>query len=277
MIFGVIVNIRYLYAKFAGTQLHNMNKILNELLSQFEPISLKDMGKVKLMNRIDTKFVTNIHKLIALLPLLKNDYYVQAIDGCSMNGYHTLYYDTRDFSMYTCHHNGRKTRQKVRMREYMDTHDFFLEIKRKNNKGRTKKKRIEIPGFDNFDRQEAAEFLAAKSWFKLDDLIPHLENQFNRITLVNKGGTERLTIDTSLRFHNCVTNLSESVDGLVIIELKQDGNYPSFVRPLLRDLRIAPTGFSKYCIGCAMTNPHLKRNRFKLKLRMVDKLLSEVR
>lgn len=253
-----------------------MNQKLSELLSQFEPISLEKMGKVKLMNRIDTKFVTNIQKLIELLPMLKESYYVQSIDGCSMNGYHTRYFDTRDFSMYTCHHNGRKTRQKVRMRAYMDTHDFFLEIKRKNNKGRTKKKRISIPGFETFDRQEAAEFLAAKSWFKLDDLIPHLENRFNRITLVNKAGTERLTIDTSLRFYNCVTDTSHSVDGLVIIELKQDGNYPSFVRPLLRDLRIFPTGFSKYCIGCAMTNPMLKRNRFKAKLRMVDKLLSGI-
>ena len=251
-----------------------MTNKLSELLSQFEPISLQSMGKVKLMNRIDTKFVTNIQRLLQLLPMLKDNYFVQAIDGCSLNGYHTVYYDTRDFSMYTCHHNGKKTRQKVRMREYQDTSDFFLEVKRKNNKGRTKKKRIGIPGFESFDRLEAAQFLEKESWFRLDDLIPHLENRFSRITLVNKARTERLTIDTSLCFHNCVTGIERDLPGIVIIELKQDGNYPSFVRPLLRELRIFPTGFSKYCIGCALTNPSLKKNRFNERLVMVNKLLN---
>lgn len=251
-----------------------MNNRLSELLSQFEPISLQSMGKVKLMNRIDTKFVTNIHKLLELLPLLKDDYYVQAVDGSSTNGYHTIYYDTRNFSMYTCHHNGKKTRQKVRMREYQDTSDFFLEVKRKNNKGRTKKKRIEIPDFETYNKQDAAEFLERESWFKLKDLIPHLENRFRRTTLVNKARTERLTIDTSLCFNNCVTGVEKNLEGIVIIELKQDGNFPSFVRPLLRDLRIFPTGFSKYCIGCALTNPSLKKNRFKERLVMVNKLLN---
>ena len=252
-----------------------MTNKLSELLSQFEPISLQSMGKVKLMNRIDTKFVTNIQRLLQLLPMLKDNYFVQAIDGSSLNGYHTVYYDTRDFSMYTCHHNGKKTRQKVRMREYQDTSDFFLEVKRKNNKGRTKKKRIGIPGFEDFDRVEAAQFLEKESWFRLDDLIPHLENRFSRITLVNKARTERLTIDTSLCFHNCVTGIERDLTGIVIIELKQDGNYPSFVRPLLRELRIFPTGFSKYCIGCALTNPSLKKNRFNERLVMVNKLLND--
>lgn len=251
-----------------------MNAELAKLLSEFEPITLEKMGKVKLMNRIDTKFVTNIHKLLQLLPLLKENYYVQAVDGASMNGYHTVYFDTVDFSMYVNHHNGKKTRQKVRMREYMDTGDFFLEVKRKSNKGRTKKKRIQIPDLENYDREEASEFLARESWFKYHNLNPHLENRFRRTTLVNKAGTERLTIDTSLGFHNCITGVSKDMEGLVIIELKQDGNYPSFVRPLLRDLRIFPTGFSKYCIGSALTNPTLKQNRFKERLTMVNKLLN---
>lgn len=251
-----------------------MKTKLTTLLSDFEPITLQKMGKVKLMNRIDTKFVTNVHKLVQLLPLLKDNYYVQAVDGVSMNGYHTLYFDTTDYSMYLNHHGGRKRRQKVRMREYMDTGDFFLEVKRKSNKGRTKKKRIQIPDLQNYDKSEAGEFLERESWFKYEDLMPHLENRFERTTLVNKAGTERLTIDTSLSFHNCVTGNDKEMNGLVIIELKQDGNYPSYVRPLLRELRIFPTGFSKYCIGSALTNPMLKKNRFKEKLVMVNKLLN---
>ena len=42
-----------------------------ERLEGFKTISLEDMGKVKLMNRIDTKFVTHISKIEQLLELAK--------------------------------------------------------------------------------------------------------------------------------------------------------------------------------------------------------------
>jgi hypothetical protein len=37
-------------------------------------------------------------------------------------------------------------------------------------------------------------------------------------------------------------------------------------------LHIHPTGFSKCCIGMAMTDPHLKQNNFKQKLRLLQKI-----
>ena len=42
---------------------------------------------------------------------------------------------------------------------------------------------------------------------------------------------------------------------------------------MLRQLHILPHGFSKYCMGAAMTNPQLPVNRFKEKLRDVEKIL----
>ena len=44
---------------------------------------------------------------------------------------------------------------------------------------------------------------------------------------------------------------------------------------MLRELRIKPSGFSKYCIGSALTNPKLKRNRFKPRFKKIDKLLNK--
>lgn len=41
--------------------------------------------------------------------------------------------------MYRMHHCGKKVREKIRVRTYLDTNDTFLEIKNKNNHGRTKK------------------------------------------------------------------------------------------------------------------------------------------
>jgi hypothetical protein len=42
---------------------------------------------------------------------------------------------------------------------------------------------------------------------------------------------------------------------------------------MLRQLRIHPHGFSKYCMGSALSNDQLPVNRFKQKLIEVDKML----
>jgi hypothetical protein len=60
---------------------------------------------------------------------------------------------------------------------------------------------------------------------------------------------------------------------LVIIELKRDGLVFSPVLEMLRQLRIHPHGFSKYCMGAALTNEQLPINRFKKQLRDVEKIL----
>ena len=92
--------------------------------------------------------------------------------------------------------------------------------------------------------------------------------------MVNYGKTERLTIDCNLRFENLKNNSSASMSPLVIMELKQDGRAQSLLKEVLFDMRIRPFKVSKYCIGTAMTNPLVKQNRFKKKLRRIEKLKS---
>ncbi len=227
------------------------------------------MAAVKLMNRTDTKFVTNSETLIKLLQLAANDYFAQEIDGKKAASYHTLYYDTPDNAMYIAHHNGKKYRQKLRVRSYVDSNQHFLEVKTKNNHGRTKKKRVAM---NEENLQPYTEFLSKQLWLSPNIMLPKIENQFRRITLVNKAMTERLTIDFNLAFHNLETGVQRQLDNIVIIELKRDGLQPSPILPLLNRLRIFPMGFSKYCIGMAMTNPKLKQNRFKQRIRNVGKL-----
>ena len=104
-----------------------------------------------------------------------------------------------------------------------------------------------------------------------------VQNLFDRITLVNKEKTERLTIDYNIRFHNFETNNDADSDQLVIIELKRDGNVYSPICSLLRDLHIHPTGFSKCCIGMVWTDPGLKQNNFKAKVRRLAKINQDER
>ena len=64
------------------------------------------------------------------------------IDGKRKHDYKSLYFDTEDRKFYNDHHNQRVNRYKVRYREYVDSGLVFLEIKCKNNKGKTIKKRL---------------------------------------------------------------------------------------------------------------------------------------
>lgn len=245
---------------------------IHQLLSRLKPITLEQMSGIRLMNRTDTKFVTSKEKLVSLLEMTEGKYYAQTIDGSMAARYMTTYWDTPDHLFYLEHHNGRAPRQKVRVRTYLDSGITFLEVKTKNNHGRTKKKRVEVP-----DQQISAEggneeFLMGLVHKGLGDMRPTVRNQFHRITLVNYGKTERLTIDFDVHFHNMETGMATDTGNLVIIELKRDGNVYSPVLDILRHLRIKPSGFSKYCIGSAMTNCALKHNLFKPKMTNLSRL-----
>ena len=73
---------------------------MQEILNQYEPITLEDMKEIRLMNRIDTKFVTTVPVLRQLLDIAREDYFVQETGGLRISPYYTLYFDTDDCKMY---------------------------------------------------------------------------------------------------------------------------------------------------------------------------------
>ncbi len=244
---------------------------------QLPPISLEEMDAIRLMNRIDTKFVTDERILTDILQdAADQGYRIFTIGGRNISSYDTLYYDTLDLRMFAMHHNRRLVRQKVRTRVYEGASQAFLEIKRKNNKGRTRKKRVQIALdlFEHFtDNADASNFLAEKSSYTSDQLTPELETVFNRITLVNAEKTERLTIDTNVMFRNRRTAIDATLGTAVIIELKQDGHADSQMKHILLAHRVKPMRISKYCIGVTLTQPDAKANRFKKKIRTIEKII----
>lgn len=254
----------------------NTDALIQHHLEQLEPITLAEMKEIRLMNRTDTKFVTNKEHLVKLLELCKGEYYAQFNAGCKIASYKTTYWDTDDHHFFMEHHNGRAPRQKVRVRTYMDSTATFLEVKTKNNHGRTKKKRIEVSSQETAMEGEANDFLMKLVHRPVSDIHPTVQNQFHRITLVNHGKTERLTIDFDVAFHNYETGEDNNVGNLVVVELKRDGNVYSPVLALLRKLRIKPSGFSKYCVGTVMTNDKIKKNNFKEKLVKYHKISQEI-
>lgn len=250
------------------------NQDILDLLNVMEPISLDQMSSIKLMNRIDTKFVTSRRLLLELLRRVQDKYYVQEINGDRISPYRTTYLDTDGYEQYLQHHNRRARRTKVRVRTYLSSGDLtFLEVKHKNNHLRTKKKRIQVKDLETAPQTEgASQLVFDRTGLHIEDMHPIVQNHFDRVTLVNYGKTERLTIDFNVTFHNFETGNDFDTQNIVIIELKRDGNIFSPITNILRDLHIHPTGFSKCCIGMATTDPNLKQNNFKQKLRMLRKI-----
>lgn len=238
-----------------------MNLIQNTIQS-FNKVTLADLGQVKLMNRIDHKFCLHRNQLPSILESLKSDYFVLEIQGKTIFLYDNTYFDTQDDRMYLSHHNGSGKRYKIRVRQYVQSKDNFLEVKFKNNKGWTKKVRIGRQEFDQEFRENENEFLQMTSPFKGLQLVPKIKSYFNRITLVNKQFTERVTIDLSLGFENHEKKIT--LENLAIIEIKQSRSKgTSLINEVLKASKVQDQGFSKYCIGRSLLDENLKRNNFK--------------
>ncbi len=242
------------------------------ILSSFEPISLQETDRVRLLKRIDTKYIFHQNKLYNLLSMLPAHYRILEINGQHISNYETTYFDTADFVCYYAHHAGRLNRYKVRFRKYADVNTCFYEIKKKNNTGKSDKKRIPIEE-KAIDGTEVKDFLQIHTPLKAKDLSPVLQNNFRRIALIDKQFTSRCTIDFMLSIHGNHRDIT--FDNLVVAEVKQEKF--SLKNPLnaaLKSLKVYPMSFSKYCMGALCTYPQLKHNRFKYKALKVKSIIN---
>ena len=252
------------------------NKDIEGELSKLNPVSLDSLYSVRLMNRVEVKYVFNIRKLPDLIRMLAGYYQVLEIKKMRILPYSTTYLDTSDYLFYSQHVRGEFSRYKLRYRTYEATNESFLEIKKKTNKGRTSKWRIEnLNNSGSFD-SEATCFILKHLPVSPALVRPAIINNFTRITLAGFELNERVTIDFNISFSS-MENLREiSLPYLAIAELKKDGysDYSGF-KARVKQLNIYPAGFSKYCIGSAMLNDSVKKNMIKPKLLLLNKLENE--
>lgn len=251
---------------------NSQNIPLSELIQSYESVGLKDMDRVKLLTRKDTKYVLNDEKIQYILGEIKDDYFVMEINDFRHMRYKTLYYDTPDYRLYTLHHNGKLNRYKVRSRSYVDTNASFFEVKFKDNKSNTIKTRYSVDQINERLDQEANDFVEEKTIIDPTTLVPAMWVHYKRLTLVSKKFDERVTIDTDLTFE--FNGEEKKMEGLVIAELKQDKNTKSSrISDVLRDMKIENSGMSKYCLGVASLIEGVKKNNFKPKILKIEKAI----
>ena len=238
-------------------------------MHEIDPISLKEMDTVALMNRTDTKYLLSFEQLTEVLEEVSGHYRILDIKGVRRNHYQSEYYDTPDFYFYKRHHSGKKNRLKIRKRRYVESDISFLEVKFKSNKGRTEKDRMKLAELNLELSPENIQYIHDTSHFE-DQLEPKLMNTFERITLVDQALPERITIDCYLSFEMGENKLQ--IPDLVIIEAKQERqNRHSIFLSALKKRLIRPESMSKYCLGVALMTDQ-KSNMFKEKIRRIKKL-----
>ncbi len=243
---------------------------LPTILQSFLPISLEEMEHVKLLDRIDTKYIIHEDKLREYLEAVGSQYKLLVIGGKLVHPYETLYYDTPDFRLYYMHHSGMLNRYKLRCRKYVNSGISFFEVKSKTNTHRTIKNRMQIEDIPETLNPTLNQYITEHTPGAYNEYVPVLRVFFDRITLVNKLANERLTFDINLRYKR--NGFEKKLPNMVIVEVKQEKHTVSPFRELMKMKRQSQDYMSKYCLGLTCLNKGLKKNHFKQKINTLNKL-----
>lgn len=241
-----------------------------EIAATLEPISLAEVGRAALMDRVDTKYTVPADEIPALIRAVR-DYRVLEVAGERLSRYRTTYYDTSDLAFYHAHHSGRYPRYKVRTRTYEDSGVSFAEVKRKTNTERTVKTRVElhVPQASPSVALRCLVGHDAHLMHVIDDLHEAAVVTFRRLTLVHRRVAERVTID--LQMVCTVNGNAVRFPRLAVVEIKRATRTPSELSVALDALHIRAATISKYCLAIATLSDRAKTNEFKATLRRLDK------
>ena len=250
-----------------------MDRNIADTLKRFDTIGLEKLNrKAAMLTRLDNKYIVLADAFQPALQAFGEQFDVLEIRNKRVFTYATRYFDDPDLRSYYDHHQGRRKRSKIRVRTYVDAGFSYLEIKLKDKRKVTVKKRLKIDSNgDGLCAISRSPFIDQnhRELYQTGfgrPLTPVIEMQYQRITLVAKHGGERMTIDTGLQFSaNGV--LRHTDPGLFIVETKSARGYGIADR-ILRANRLHPTkSCSKYCVGMVATGQVSRRNRFLPSLR----------
>lgn len=249
------------------------------LLSRFRPICLARLtAGSAMLERLDNKYVVHLSVLQHAAEFLAEHFDILEIEGKRDFTYETCYFDDAQRTCYFEHHQGRRQRCKIRVRKYTDAQSCFVEVKLKDKRGHTIKKRLEYPvdKYRTLDQRAMAHIQGSYADLYERELMgalkPVLDISYQRFTLAAKNGGERITIDTGLVFSGDGQSYAIN-DSLFIVETKSvNGN--GIADKVLRRLHQHPIGnCSKYCLGTALLQMVDKYNKFLPALRKVGAVL----
>ncbi len=239
-----------------------MNSTIENIVNSYQGIDLKELSKVDFDARVDTKFMFSVDKLPLFLEALKGQVCVLELGKKRQFHYKNLYFDYSNFEFFRKHHAGYLNRIKVRSRQYSENGPFVFEIKKKNNKSKTEKKRISLPSFADSKSDLTEKYLNEQLGIGFNDLVETIGINYSRITISDVQMTEKFTMDIDLEA--TYNGKSHAFKNIAIAEIKQKrfSNKSMFVSAL-RGINAYPSSFSKYCAAVLVHRPDIKHNNFK--------------
>ncbi len=228
------------------------------------------MKTSELLTRVDNKYLVNTNQFESIFSLVTNKYRLLTIEGVNNFGYRSRYFDS-EYTSYLDHHKGKRNRFKIRLREYVDSGNLFLELKLKGTRGQTVKFREPCSTFNIHQLdQHMPYYFIAKKWYEEkycstfpETLTSTLIIYYSRFALVSNASQERVTVDTNIVFQDAISGSQWRLSGDVSIVETKTAKGAGTMDALLkkRGYRQA-SKCSKYCVGLALGNHGLKKNRF---------------
>lgn len=254
-----------------------MDPLIAQSLARFTPLGLDDLNaKAAMLERLDNKYIIPAARLAPAFDSFRDLFDVLEIDGKRAFTYATRYFDDATQRGYYDHHQGRRKRCKIRVRSYVDAGFSYLEVKLKDVRDATVKKRLRVPhDLATLDRA-CLDFIDTcyRDQYGEDfgrPLHVQIGMEYERITLVAKEGGERMTIDTRMGFWSDRITCDVPPDMFIVETKSARGN--GIADKSLRGLHLHPTSrCSKYCVAMAALGEVTKANQFLPALKKLNLL-----
>ncbi|WP_176489712.1 polyphosphate polymerase domain-containing protein [Mobilicoccus massiliensis] len=241
---------------------------LEEIVGRLDPIDLTELNaRAALQTRADSKYVLDRAQFDAFVARLEGRCDVLEIDGVRGQQYDTTYFDSAQLTSYHDHLQRRRYTYKMRTRIYVDTGLNVFEVKLRDGRGHTVKRKIDHaddaanvvgPRADAFFREVVREAYGLDVTYPVQ---PVLRNRYRRFTLASRATPARTTVDVDLHMLRSADVVASMDPTLALVETKSAHGNGEMDR-LLWDLGIRPMRVSKYCLGLELLHPHLSVNRY---------------
>lgn len=253
---------------------------LTSKLKEYTTISLEQLNaSMSFLERIEAKYLLNLHQLDKILAELQDKFYVLSINDVNVFSYDNIYMDTKDYLFYKQHEQGEAQRIKVRTRHYVDSGDLvYFEFKLKEG-GLLRKFRypcgLEGHGVMNRDAQRFYTSLCQSlslSYAK-EPLFPSVQTRCKRITLCSKTSDERVTIDFDVEMNDLRDTADRwiKLGNIAILESKSTSDN-CYSKKLMKKMKVkAASGCSKYCLGVYYFGRMQSHDRFAKTIKFINK------
>lgn len=247
-----------------------MSATLQSKLQNFTAINLTELNATaSFLKRIDRKFLITEQKLHEILTDLQSDFQALEIGGKRIFSYDNVYMDTNDYHFYNQHENRINGRTKIRTRLYTDSNMAFFEYKQKED-WVTKKFRYQFPT-DEHGLMTKGKIRFFEGVYQslyntpAPKITPAINTKYKRLTLVNKDGSERLTIDFNISTKDLrgASATKTELKNLVIIESKSMSENCKSAEIMKKHAITQAKACSKYSLGVVYSGLAEKWDTFK--------------